>query len=231
MSLRSRAIASIDYRLSAESPFPAQIEDVKAAIRWLRAHAPEYGLSPDHFGVVGHSAGGHLAALVGVTGHGSAFDIGDNLDSSSAVQAVCVMSGPEDIVTMFDGADDYRRNALVGLLGGSLPEKQKLAEAASPITYVQPGTPPFLFIQGADDQVVPVQQAQVMIHKLEETGAKPTAIILPQTGHDVFARNQQFAGQIKDFFTKTLETKSAPRRWAPGPVIFEYQSDLPWRFF
>jgi acetyl esterase/lipase len=201
------AVASVDYRLSGQAPFPAQIEDVKAALRWLRAHAKEYGLAPDHFGVIGHSAGGHLASLAGVTGQNSPFDIGDNLDCSSAVQAVCVMSGPSDMVTMFDGADDNRRSALVALLGGSLPEKRKLAEAASPITYVQPGAPPFLLVHGTDDQTVPVQQAKAMSHKLEAVGARPKLIILPQTGHDVFARRQQFTGEVRKFFAETLGNK------------------------
>jgi acetyl esterase/lipase len=200
-------VASIDYRLSGQALFPAQIEDVKAALRWLRAHALEFGLDAKHFGIIGHSAGGHLASLAGVTGQGSSFDIGDNLDYSSAVQAVCVMSGPNDMVTMFDKANENRRSALVSLLGGALPEKQRLAEAASPLTYVRAGAPPFLFIHGADDQTVPVQQAIVMSRKLEAVGAGPKLIILPQTGHDVFARRQQFVDEIRKFFAETLGNK------------------------
>ncbi len=201
------AIASIEYRLSGQAPFPAQIEDVKAAIRWLRAHADEYRLDADHIGVIGHSAGGHLASLAGTTGDGSLFDVGDNLKFSSAVQAVCVMSGPSDFITMFDAADEHRRSALVGLLGGSLPEKRKLAEAASPLHYVRSGLPPFMFIHGQDDQVVPVQQAKAMIHKLEEVGAKPQTIILLETGHDIFVHRQQYVESVRAFFTTNLVKK------------------------
>ncbi|MBC8003006.1 MAG: alpha/beta hydrolase [Opitutaceae bacterium] len=201
------AVASIEYRLSGQAPFPAQIEDVKAAIRWLRAHANDYGLAAEHFGVIGHSAGAHLASLAGTTGKGSPFDLGDNLEFSSAVQAVCVMSGPSDFVTMFDGADEHRRSALVGLLGGSLPEKRKLAEAASPLSYVQPGLLPFILVHGADDRVVPVQQAKSMNRKLEEVGATPRIILLPQTGHDVFARQQQYVDEVRAFFKANLAKK------------------------
>jgi acetyl esterase/lipase len=201
------AVASVEYRLSGQAPFPAQIEDVKAAIRWLRAQAHEYRLDAGQIGVIGHSAGGHLASLAGTTGKDSPFDVGDNLEVSSAVQAVCVMSGPSDFVTMFDGADEHRRSALVGLLGGSLAEKRKLAEAASPLHYVRPGLPPFLFVHGADDRVVPVQQAKTMILKLEEFGATPKTLILPQTGHDVFVRQQQYVEDVRAFFTTHLAKK------------------------
>jgi acetyl esterase/lipase len=196
------AVASVEYRLSGQAPFPAQIEDVKASIRWLRTHSKEYGLDPNRFGVIGHSAGGHLAALAGVTG--KEFDAGDNLAASSAVQAVCVMSGPTNIVTMFDGADANRLRALTGLLGGSLPEKRDLAKAASPLTYVRAGAPPYLFVHGIDDPVVPVEQAKTMSRKLEDAGVKSKLILLPETSHDIFPRHDQFVDQIRTFFSETL---------------------------
>src|SRR5437868_4772034 len=93
---RGYAVASINYRLSGHAPFPAQIEDCKAAIRWLRAHAKEYNLDPKRFGVWGSSAGGHLVALLGTSGDVKEFDVGANLDQSSRVQAVCDYFGPTD---------------------------------------------------------------------------------------------------------------------------------------
>jgi acetyl esterase/lipase len=86
---RGYAVASINYRLSGHAVFPAQIEDCKAAIRWLRAHAKEYNLDAKRFGVWGSSAGGHLVALIGTSGDVKEFDVGDHLDQSSRVQAVC----------------------------------------------------------------------------------------------------------------------------------------------
>jgi acetyl esterase/lipase len=201
------AVASVEYRLSGEAPFPAQIEDVKSAIRWLRAHAKDYKLDGEHTGVIGHSAGGHLASLAGATGDGDLFATGENLQFSSAVQAVCVMSGPSDLVAMFDGADLHRSSALVGLLGGPITEKRKLAEKASPLNHVKPGMPPYIFIHGVDDVVVPLQQAKTMIEKLEQIGATPKSILLPHTGHDVFVKRQQYVDDVRMFFIKNLAKK------------------------
>ena len=94
--LEGYAIASINYRLSPEALFPAQLEDCKAAIRWLRAHADEFGIDPNRIGAWGASAGGNLAALLGTTGEVREFEVGENLDYSSRVQAVCDFYGPTD---------------------------------------------------------------------------------------------------------------------------------------
>src|SRR6187200_77765 len=97
---RGYAVASVGYRLSGEAIFPAQIEDCKAAVRWLRAHHAEYGLDSDHVGAWGSSAGGHLVALLGSSGQFSDFDQGGHLDQSSRVQAVCDFYGPTDLLQM-----------------------------------------------------------------------------------------------------------------------------------
>ena len=97
---RGYAVASVNYRLSNEAIFPAQIKDCKAAVRWLRAHTAEYGLDAGHFGVWGASAGGHLVALLGTSGDTKDFDKGENLGVSSRVQAVCDWFGPTDLLQM-----------------------------------------------------------------------------------------------------------------------------------
>ncbi len=103
------AAASIDYRLTTTAPFPAQIEDCKAAVRWLRANASTYHLDPDHIGVWGHSAGGHLAALLGTSGGVRELEgTGDNMSYSSRVQAVCDVSGPSDLVRLYLEASQSR---------------------------------------------------------------------------------------------------------------------------
>jgi len=101
------AVASIEYRLSGEAPFPAQIVDCKAAVRWLRANAAKYNLDADRIGAWGHSAGGHLAALLGTSGGVPELEgNGDNMSYSSHVQAVCDVSGPADFVRLYhDGSD------------------------------------------------------------------------------------------------------------------------------
>jgi hypothetical protein len=96
-------IVCLDYRLSEEAPFPAQIEDCKAAVRWLRAHAASYHLDPDHIGAWGHSAGGHLAALLGTSGGVAELEgDGDNSTFSSRIQALCDMSSPTDILSFYE---------------------------------------------------------------------------------------------------------------------------------
>ncbi|MCP4589541.1 MAG: alpha/beta hydrolase, partial [bacterium] len=95
-------VTSINYRLSQHAIFPAQIQDCKAAVRWLRAHAKQYNLDPRRFGVWGSSAGGHLVALLGTAGDVKEFDVGAHLDFSSRVQAVCDYFGPTDFTKMND---------------------------------------------------------------------------------------------------------------------------------
>jgi len=143
-------VASINYRLTKEAIFPSQIEDCKAAIRYLRAHAAEYNIDPNHVGVWGVSAGGHLAALLGTSC--GAKQLEGNLgsaDMSSCVQAVCDWCGPSDFVTVASQAGsrtkiDYDDAAgpVAKLLGGLQTEKHDLAVAASPVTYIDKDDPP-----------------------------------------------------------------------------------------
>ncbi len=209
------AAASLSYRFSTEAIFPAQIEDVKAAIRWLRAHAKEYNLDPNKFGVIGASAGGHLVCLLGVTGKTKEFDIGDNLDQSSEVQAVCNWFGPTNLETGLDGLDPNTplTKALVDmyrqLLGGPLSEKTELARKASPTTYVHAETPPFMHLHGTVDLLVPVEQAEILHDKLRQVGASSRMFLLPRAGHG----GQEFLSphyleEMQLFFDKHLKEPS-----------------------
>jgi acetyl esterase/lipase len=130
------AVASIDYRLTSTAPFPAQIEDCKAAVRWLRANASTYRLDADQIGAWGMSAGGHLAALLGTSGGVPELEgSGDNMQYSGRVQAVCDVAGPADLPAMPNlGAE--RIAAIEGLLGGPVEKDKVKAIAASPIRYV-----------------------------------------------------------------------------------------------
>ena len=120
---RGYAVASIDYRLSGDAVWPAQIEDCKAAVRWLRANAARYGIDPGRFAAWGASAGGHLAAMLGTTGGEKEFEVGENLDVSSRVQAVVDYFGPTDFLQMdahrlpngqFHDPADSPESALIG---------------------------------------------------------------------------------------------------------------------
>ena len=136
------AVASINYRLSQHAVFPAQIEDCKAAVRWLRAQRGEYGLDPQRFAAWGSSAGGHLAAMLGTTGDTKEFDVGEHLDRSSRVQAVVDYFGPTDFLQMDahrlpDGmVHDTADSPESQLVGGPIQENKDKVARANPITYV-----------------------------------------------------------------------------------------------
>ena len=206
------ATASLSYRFSDVAPFPAQIEDCKAAIRWLKAHAKEYHLDPNRIGVWGESAGGHLSCLLGVTGKIKKFDVGNHLDQTSEIHAVCNYFGPTNLLTGFDGLDPNSNvtKGVVGmynsLLGGPMETKTEVAKEASSTTYVDQNAAPFLHIHGTVDLLVPVEQAEMLHDKLRQANAWSRLIILPQAGHggEVFA-DPKLLEEIRLFFEKNLK--------------------------
>jgi acetyl esterase/lipase len=184
------AVASVNYRLSQHAIFPAQIQDCKAAVRWLRAHAQEYGLDRDRFGAWGSSAGGHLVAMLGVTGDTREFDVGPNLDCSSRVQAVVDYFGPTDLTRMAAQSGPNSRMSHDApdspesqLIGGAVPDHLEKARAASPITYVSKNDPPFLLVHGDEDPLVPWQQSQILDEALRKAGVESTLCIVKGAGH------------------------------------------------
>src|SRR5581483_4032121 len=136
--------ATVSYRLSQQAPFPAQIEDCKAAVRWLRANAEQYRLRPDRVGAVGFSAGAHLACLLGTADAAAGLEGDGDKQISTRVQAVVSYFGPTDfsVKTWTKPVEDF---FLVPFLGGSFEEKRALYEKASPLRYVSKDDPPFLF--------------------------------------------------------------------------------------
>lgn len=184
---RGYAVASIGYRLSGHAAFPAQIEDCKAAIRWLRAHAKEYHLDPKRFGVWGSSAGGHLVALTGTSGDVKQFDVGANPDQSSRVQAVCDYYGPTDF-TVFVTTPGYESHATAGspeakLIGGTVMENKDKAARVNPITYVSSDDPPFLIVHGDKDPTVPINQSQLLFESLKKAGVSAHLHTIHGAGH------------------------------------------------
>jgi acetyl esterase/lipase len=170
------AIASVDYRLSGDAQFPAQIYDLKAAVRYLRANADELGIDPDRIGATGSSAGAHLAQLLGVT-NGSAEhegDVGDYDNVSSAVSVVVSYYGASDFMTILDQSTQYgygvRAPALDALLGGSPADRPELARLASPIFHVDASDPPMYLLHGDQDPQMPINQSHEMEGKYESLG-------------------------------------------------------------
>ena len=191
---RGYAVASVNYRLSSDAPFPAQIEDCKAAIRWLRAHAGQHGIDPDRIGVWGSSAGGHLVALLGTSTDVEAFDVGPNRDVSSRVQAVCDFYGPTDLLSMgaqsrpgsridHDAADSPESR----LVGGPIQQRTERARKASPISYVSKERagriPPFLILHGDRDDTVPIGQSEHLHRALRDAGVASEYHVVEGAGH------------------------------------------------
>ena len=211
---RGYIVISIDYRLSGEAPFPAAIEDCKAAVRWIRANAAAYHFDPDHIGAWGHSAGGHLAALLGTSGGVAELEGGDNSSFSSRVQAVCDMSGPSDILQFYEAVSNSNeriaridRSSIEQFLGGSVEQNRAKAIAASPTTYVSKDDPPFLIIHGEEDMTIPVSQSEVLASKLKAAGVQVTLIMAERRGHGV--GGPRFAPEITAFFDEHLKPGSA----------------------
>ena len=159
------AIASIDFRLSVDEPFPAQIHDIKAAIRFLRANAETYGYEATRIGVHGRSSGGHLTSLVGVTNGVKELEgeLGDHLDVSSDVQVAVSYFGASNLTTILDQSTPFgvmlRGPALALLLGGPMEATTELAELASPVFHVDGQDPPLLLLHGDQDPQMPINQA------------------------------------------------------------------------
>jgi acetyl esterase/lipase len=213
---RGYAVASINYRLSQHAKFPAQIEDCKAAIRWLRANADKYHLDADHIGVWGASAGGHLVALLGTSGGVKELEGKDcNLDQSSSVQAVCDWFGPTDFLKIAEQAmpgsrlDHNSPDAPEAkLIGGPVQENKEKAQRANPIKYVSKDDPPFLIMHGNRDDVVPPGQSELLAEALKKAGVPVELRIIDGAGHGgpAFGSNEN-RKRIMEFFEKHLKKR------------------------
>jgi acetyl esterase/lipase len=198
---------TINYRLSAEAPFPAALEDCKCAVRWLRAHAREYHLDPDHIGAFGNSAGGHLAMLLGTIGKDSGLEgDGPNQDQSSLVQAVVSDSGPIDLVEQYRSG--VLREVCSRFMGG--PPEGARADAykrASPSDRITSQTPPLLLIYGVDDAQVPVETADRFVLALARAGLKDVSYHrLARVDHCPYSlvRVAAMRPVVNEFFIRTL---------------------------
>jgi acetyl esterase/lipase len=191
------AVVSVNYRFSSEAKFPAQIYDVKAAIRWIRANGKNYNLKTEKIGAWGGSSGGHLVALLGTSGGVKELEGASlgNAQESSRVQAVIDVSGPINFLTMDkqleeDGFTNFAKHSdprgpESNLVGAGIETVPELVKAANPETYIQSDNPPFLLEYGAKDNSVSVHQATDFAALLEKAIGKEkvTLVIFPAGGH------------------------------------------------
>lgn len=201
--------ASIEYRLSHEAIFPAQIEDCKCAIRFLRAHATEFFLDTERIGVWGSSAGGHLAALLGTTHSFREFEGDGGWEGfSSCVQAVCDWFGPTDFLRLNDFPSNIDHDAAdappAALIGGPIQENKEKVARANPSAYVTNHAPPFLIMHADNDPIVPLNQSQLLYEALQQAGVEVTFEVVKGGGHGKNFNSPKLLRQIKNFFDKHL---------------------------
>jgi len=196
---------SIGYRLSGVAPWPAQIYDCKAAIRWIRLNAQRYHVDPDRIGVWGASAGGHLVSMLGTSGGAESLEgSGGWPEQSSRVTCVVDFCGPSDLLAF--GKSNPRMNEptspVYKLFAGPLAERQDAAKEASPVTHVTQDDPPFLIVHGTKDRVVPIDQAERLHKALKEAGADSTFVRIEGGGHGIGGR--EVGERVTAFFDKHL---------------------------
>jgi acetyl esterase/lipase len=208
---RGFAVASLDFRSTDVAPFPANIHDIKAAIRYLRAKATDYGYRADRIAIGGASSGGHLAALVGVTNGESALegDEGEHRDQSSAVQAIISWFGGSDLTTILSQSTPFglsvREPALRRLLGAAPDAVPELAKQASPVFHVDAKDPPLFLLHGDQDRQMPINQLHELDAAYSRAGLKAEALILDGVGHDAepFFRGAP-VDRVVDFLHRTI---------------------------
>ncbi len=204
-------VALVEYRLAGECRFPAALVDIKACIRYLRAHAQELNVDVNRIGILGESAGGHYAALIGTTGNTREFDSGEHLDESSAVQAACCWYPPCDLALMTEQLQEMYKDEIAKraepippdvlsiLLGGDPLKNPALVARANPLTYLDKTAPPFCIMHGTSDRTVPIAQSHLLYDSLEKLGVPVTMYRLRNAGHASIEFYQQ---KTKDLVLK-----------------------------
>ncbi len=200
------ALASISYRFTDTSIFPAQVHDCKAAVRWLRANAEKFGYNADWIAVAGSSAGGHLALMLGVSDGVAALEgtLGDHAEQSSAVQAVVDYFGPSDFVlrgkTQPERAYTEQSGSLA-LLGGLRDGKVSpgIEKTASPVHYVSSDDPPLLVFHGDSDEVVLLDQSEHIVKRYTDAGLSANLVTVESAGHGGarFFRDPHFTTMLR----------------------------------
>jgi acetyl esterase/lipase len=202
-------VASIEYRLSFMAEWPAQLDDCRTAVRWLRANAEKYNIDPNRIGVWGESAGGHLADCLATM---PPDDDDANTGVSSAVQAVVTFYAPTDFThpKVFNPAT---LGMIFGLLGSTYDQDPALWKNASPITYVKAGDPPTLLVHGDKDSVIPPEQTTVYAAALEKAGVPHKVIMVKNADHlflflpgkPIQPSQKEILQAVADFFDKYLK--------------------------
>ncbi len=203
---------SVNYRLAPKYRWPAQIEDVKCAVRFLRFDAKKLEIDPTRIGAIGDSAGGQLVGMLGLAGPKAGFDVGQYLNESSAVEGVVDLYGPADLTTSDWNGDAVMHVFANDTFGQSFGLATPELVAASPVAYVTQQAPPFLMIEGTDDAVVPPDESKELATRLSADGDSVSLVMVKYAGHGLIQVGHrpivpgltQLAKQITSFLTGDL---------------------------
>jgi acetyl esterase/lipase len=216
------AVVFPNHRSSRDAIFPAQINDIKAAIRFVRANAKEYQINPAFVGVTGSSSGGHLSVLAGTSGSvrqysvGSATadlegNVGEYTSVSSSVDAVVDWFGPTDFLAMDGCGSQMKHNPAnspeSSLIGGAIQDNPDKCALANPITYIDPKDPPFLILHGDADPLVPYCQSERLFNALQKADVQSQYVLVPKAQHGPGLFEEQYYKMMTDFFLSELKKK------------------------
>jgi acetyl esterase/lipase len=196
---------AVQFRLPSEAPYPAAMEDVTAAMKWLRANAAKYGIDKKRVGVLGFSGGATLACMLA-------------LKKPDLVRAVVSYFAPTDLALLHKQADGFKgwfvRNSLEAMFGGSPAKKMKKYKEASPITHVHKGAAPILFLHGEDDKIVPPEHSKLLYKKLRQEGANANFLAFAHAPHD-------FDGEkgVNAFLAATAAAAYLKEKLKPQPPV------------
>lgn len=212
------AVITPNHRSSSDAVFPAQLHDIRAVVRFVRANAENYRIDTSFIGITGSSSGGHLASLTGTSGHLDKYSVGDitmDLEGSiggypefsSQVDAVCSWFGPTDFLIMDSCGSTMVHDAPYSpesvLVGGPVQENPERCALANPVTYVTSSSPPFLLIHGDADPLVPHCQSRVLHEVLQQAGADCEYILIPGGEHGPGVHTPENIGHMVNFFRES----------------------------
>jgi acetyl esterase/lipase len=201
------ALASIDYRHSTEAIFPAQVQDCNQAIEFLYENAAQYNIDESRIALIGFSAGGHLASLIGLSNNNHVKEFYPHKkEPKFKINLVLDFYGPSDFLTLKGNDNKDPRNPITLLLGAMAAERHDLAKKASPVTYIDKDDPPFLIVQGEKDESVNPDQSVQLSEKLKKVGVKNELIIVPGAPHyGVMFDTESIRISILDFLNEYMK--------------------------